>query len=31
VGGTPEQFDTFIQSEARRWADVVKKANIRLE
>lgn len=31
VGGTPEQFDTFIQSEARRWADVVKKADIRLE
>ena len=31
VGGTPEQFDAFIQSEARRWADVVKKANIRLE
>jgi tripartite-type tricarboxylate transporter receptor subunit TctC len=31
VGGTPAQFDAFIQSEARRWADVVKKANIRLE
>ncbi|MBB3179310.1 tripartite tricarboxylate transporter substrate binding protein [Variovorax sp. Sphag1AA] len=31
VGGTPEQFDAFIQSEAKRWADVVKKADIRLE
>lgn len=31
VGGTPEQFDTFIRSEAARWAEVVKKADIRLE
>jgi tripartite-type tricarboxylate transporter receptor subunit TctC len=31
VGGTPEQFDTFMRSEAVRWADVVKKADIRLE
>ena len=31
VGGTPEQFDSFIQGEARRWAEVIKKANIRLE
>ena len=31
VGGTPEQFDTFIHSEAKRWAEVVKKADIRLE
>lgn len=31
VGGTPAQFDTFIRSEAVRWADVVKKADIRLE
>ena len=31
VGGTPEQFDTFIRSEAKRWAEVVKKADIRLE
>ncbi|SEA37893.1 tripartite tricarboxylate transporter substrate binding protein [Variovorax sp. YR216] len=31
VGGTPEQFDAFIQSEAKRWAEVVKKADIRLE
>ncbi|MDM0024334.1 tripartite tricarboxylate transporter substrate binding protein [Variovorax saccharolyticus] len=31
VGGTPEQFDAFIQSEARRWAAVVKKADIRLD
>ncbi|GAB2472352.1 tripartite tricarboxylate transporter substrate binding protein [Comamonas humi] len=31
VGGTPEQFDSFIQSEAKRWAEVIKKANIHLE
>lgn len=31
VGGTPEQFDAFIHSEAKRWAEVVKKADIRLE
>ena len=31
VGGTPEKFDAFIQSEAKRWAEVVKKAGIRLE
>ncbi len=31
VGGTPAQFDAFIRSEAVRWADVVKKADIRLE
>ena len=30
-GGTPEQFDAFIQSEAKRYADVIKKANIRVE
>lgn len=31
VGGTPEAFDTFIRSEATRWGEVIKKANIRLE
>lgn len=31
VGGTPEKFDAFIQSEAKRWAEVVKKAGIHLE
>ena len=31
VGGTPEQFDAFIRSEATRWADVVHKAGIKLE
>jgi len=31
VGGTPQQFDAFMLSESTRWADVVKKANIRLE
>lgn len=31
VGGTPKQFDTFIQSESKRWADVVKNAGIKLE
>lgn len=31
VGGTPAQFNSFMQSEAKRWAQVVKQANIRLE
>jgi tripartite-type tricarboxylate transporter receptor subunit TctC len=28
VGGTPQQFDTFIKSELKRWPDVVKAAGI---
>lgn len=31
VGGTPAQFNSFMQTEAKRWAQVVKQANIRLE
>ncbi|MDR2154413.1 MAG: tripartite tricarboxylate transporter substrate binding protein [Burkholderiaceae bacterium] len=31
VGGTPAQFDAFMQGESKRWADVVKKADIRIE
>nr|WP_184710104.1 tripartite tricarboxylate transporter substrate binding protein [Comamonas odontotermitis] len=31
VGGTPAQFNSFMQSEAKRWGQVVKQANIRLE
>jgi tripartite-type tricarboxylate transporter receptor subunit TctC len=31
VGGTPEQFDTFMQNDAKRWAEVIKKANVHLE
>jgi tripartite-type tricarboxylate transporter receptor subunit TctC len=31
VGGTPEQFDAFMQKDATRWAEVIKKANVRLE
>lgn len=31
VGGTPEAFDAFIKSEYVRWAEVIKKANIRME
>jgi len=31
VGGTPAQFNSFMHSEAKRWAQVVKQANIRLE
>lgn len=31
VGGTPAQFNDFMRREATRWADVVKKADIRLE
>lgn len=31
VGGSPAQFARFIAEEAKRWALVVKKANIRVE
>ncbi|WP_258130319.1 Bug family tripartite tricarboxylate transporter substrate binding protein [Achromobacter anxifer] len=31
VGGKPAEFDRFIADEARRWADVIAKAGIRLE
>ncbi len=31
VGGTPAQFNSFMQNEAKRWSQVVKQANIRLE
>jgi len=31
VGGTPEQFANFIAAEAKRWAEVVKRAEIRVE
>ncbi|AOZ02830.1 MFS transporter [Cupriavidus sp. USMAHM13] len=31
VGGTPEQFQSFIREEAARWATVVKQADIHLD
>lgn len=31
VGGTPQQFGAFIESELRRWPEVVKAAKITLE
>lgn len=31
VGGTPAQFNTFMQNESKRWAQVIKHANIRLD
>jgi tripartite-type tricarboxylate transporter receptor subunit TctC len=31
VGGTPQQFDTFIKSELKRWPEVVKAAGIKSE
>jgi tripartite-type tricarboxylate transporter receptor subunit TctC len=31
VGGTPQQFDTFIKGELKRWPDVVKAAGIKPE
>lgn len=31
VGSTSQQFDQYIDMEIRRWADVIKKANIRVE
>ncbi len=31
AAGTPEQFQTFLNSEVKRWADVIKAANIRAD
>ena len=31
VGGTPQQFGAFIDSELKRWPEVVKAAKITLE
>ncbi|MEQ1773158.1 MAG: tripartite tricarboxylate transporter substrate binding protein [Burkholderiales bacterium] len=31
TGGTPEQFEQHVRSEAAKWADVVKRAGVRLE
>lgn len=31
VGGTPQEASRFVQSEYRKWGEVVKKANIRLD
>ena len=31
VTSTPEKFDIFIREEVRRWADVVKRAGIKLQ
>lgn len=31
TGGTPEQFDQHVRREVAKWADVVKRAGIRLE
>jgi len=31
AGGTPEQFEAFIRAEAIKWADVVKRAHVRID
>ena len=31
VGGTPEEFGTFVQEEINKWAGVIRAANIKLE
>jgi tripartite-type tricarboxylate transporter receptor subunit TctC len=31
IGDTPEQFAAFMRAESAKWAQVVKKANIRLD
>jgi tripartite-type tricarboxylate transporter receptor subunit TctC len=31
VGNTPEEFAAKIQSESRKWGDIVKRANIRVQ
>jgi tripartite-type tricarboxylate transporter receptor subunit TctC len=31
VGDTPQQFGALIQSESRKWGDIVKRANVHVE
>ena len=31
VGNTPEAFDAMIKSETKKWGDIVRKANIKVE
>ena len=31
VGGTPEQFDTFVRKEIVKWADVVKRSGAKID
>jgi tripartite-type tricarboxylate transporter receptor subunit TctC len=31
IGGTPQQFDSFIKGELKRWPDVVKAAGIKTD
>jgi tripartite-type tricarboxylate transporter receptor subunit TctC len=31
VSGTPEQFAAHIRKEAARWAEVVKRANVKVD
>lgn len=31
VGGSPEQFSTYMKAELERWAKVVKAANVRID
>ena len=31
VGNTPEQFDALIRAEGRKWSDIVKRANIKVQ
>ena len=31
VGDTPAEFDAVIKSDTRKWTDIVRKANIRIE
>jgi tripartite-type tricarboxylate transporter receptor subunit TctC len=29
--GTPEEFSAFVAAESRRWGDIIRKANIKME
>jgi tripartite-type tricarboxylate transporter receptor subunit TctC len=31
VGGTPEQFQTYLTAERRKWSEVVQKRGIRVD
>lgn len=31
IGGSPEEFSTYIKAELERWAKVIKVANVRID
>jgi hypothetical protein len=31
VGGTPEQFQSYLAAERRKWGDVIQKRGIKID